>query len=132
MNSIRISEAANLAVHALAFMAANPDTSRSTGEIAKQLKVSTAHLAKVMQRLSRAKVLSSARGPKGGFTFARDPKSLSVLEVLEIIEGPHSKEACLLGRSLCQPGNCMFKDLSSMVRKELSDRKISDFRWKGR
>jgi len=71
MNSVlRISEAASLAMHAMMALAAQPEHRRSAQDLARQLDVSLAHLAKVLQRLAKAGYVASTRGPKGGFTLA--------------------------------------------------------------
>ena len=103
MSSIlRISEAANLGIHALVYLALERDCSPcSAGAIAKGLEVSESHLAKVMQRLAAAGMVSSTRGARGGFTIITDPDRTSLLQVLEAIDGPILSSGCLLGRGDC-------------------------------
>ncbi len=81
--ALRISEAASLALHATGLMAINPGKPMSTKVIAQSFEVSEAHLSKVLQRLGKVGLLNSARGPRGGFTLARDPKDINLLEVFK-------------------------------------------------
>jgi Rrf2 family protein len=97
---LRVSEAATLGMHALAFLAQNPDRRCSSREMASGLGLSEAHLAKVMQRLERAGLVLGRRGPAGGFTLARPAAEISLRRIYEVIEGPLQSEHCLLGQPL--------------------------------
>ena len=93
---LRISEAASLAIHAMAVVAGKPEEVHSTHGVATALGVSEAHLAKVMQRLTRAGLVSSVRGPKGGFVLARPAAEVTLLAIFEAIEGHLEPKGCLL------------------------------------
>jgi Rrf2 family protein len=110
---IHISEAANLALHTAALMASDPENPLTVSEAARTLPVSGHHLAKVLQRLARAGLLDSTRGPHGGFTLARPPSEITLLEIYEAVEGELSSGHCLLGKPVCE-GGCV---LGSFVRK---------------
>jgi Rrf2 family protein len=56
-------------------------------EIADLFGLPPAYAAKVMTQLTRAKILASDRGPRGGFRLARDPSAISFLEIVEAVEG---------------------------------------------
>jgi Rrf2 family protein len=117
---LKISEAASLALHTMVMLAANPNKTMSNRDIAALLKVSEAHLAKVLQRLGRAGLVNSQRGPKGGFSLARDSKEISLLAVYEAVEGPLETKACLLGKPVCG-GNCLLGGLLHKLGSEVSD-----------
>lgn len=112
-HNLRISEAASLALHAMALLAGDERRARPTREMAETLNVSDHHLAKVMQRLGRAGLVQSQRGPRGGFRLARQRESISLLEVYEAVEGPLAGQTCLLGHPVCQ-GPCA---LSGLMRR---------------
>jgi Rrf2 family protein len=117
---LKISEGANLAIHALAFLAGLPDGElASTDRMARSLHVSKDHLGKVMQRLTRNGLVHSRRGPGGGFSLVRPPSEVTLLEVVQIIEGPIVAPPCLLGRSVCEPGTCMLSSLSMRVHAQV-------------
>jgi Rrf2 family protein len=129
LNLIKITEASNLAVHALAYLAGRQKEGLcSAGEIASYLKVSEAHLAKVLQRLAKHHWIRSTRGAKGGFVLERDPAEIRLLDVLETIDGPIDPATCFLGQPLCRPGFCLFQGLSQTVRTHLETKTIADFR----
>ena len=114
---LRISEAAALALHTMALLAACPGRLLSVRELAAKLSASEAHLAKVLQRLSRAKLVRSARGPKGGFALARRADALTLLEVYEAIDGPLTKSTCLLGEPVCDEKACLLGGLVERVNR---------------
>jgi Rrf2 family protein len=126
---IQISEAASLAFHSMAFIAKKGETC-SVKEIAQGLGVSEAHLAKVLQRLSREGLVNSLRGPKGGFTLAKAEEEITLLDVYQAIEGPLSIEHCLMGRDKCLFEKCLFngflENMTSDFKEYLSTRKLSD------
>lgn len=128
-NVLRISEAASLALHTTVLLAANSGELLSTREIASTLKMSAAHLSKVLQRLARHGLVESIRGPKGGFSLARSPAKITLLEVYEAIEGRMGDADCLLSERLCDGKNCimgsLLKDTNRQVRNYLSKTKLS-------
>ena len=132
-SSLRISEAASLALHTMVFLAGAPATQYSVGRIARSLGVSEAHLAKVLQRLSKAGLLVSARGPKGGFRLARGPEEITLLEVFEAIDGSFEPEECLMQDQSCGQMGCLFGDLlgdiNRQVKEYLGGRNLEDVKW---
>ncbi len=114
------SEAANLAIHALAYLANNPDSQPvSTAQVAQTMGASENHLSKVFQRLTKAGLVKSVRGPTGGFSLAWEPKDITLLEIYEAIDGALQKEACILGHSDCDRKECVFGDLVSSVQHQV-------------
>lgn len=131
-SAFKISDAAALALHAITMLIQHPETPLATHTIATALTCSEAHLSKVMQRLVRAGIVTSMRGPRGGFKLAINDSELNVLGVLEAIEGPLSEGGCLLNPPQCDGKECLFGALSvhvnSIVRKELSRITAADLR----
>ncbi|MDZ7859213.1 MAG: Rrf2 family transcriptional regulator [Candidatus Krumholzibacteriota bacterium] len=120
MNSlIDISGGAFLALHSLALMAAREPEKINLKTISDRLDVSEAHLAKVMQRLSKAGFVSSYRGPAGGFTLNKPTDEISLLDIYECIEGKVELGDCPLGRGKCIFKRCIFSDSLSRISKEI-------------
>ncbi len=128
--ALKISEAASLAMHSAGLLAAQPGKSLSTKEIAFIFQVSEAHLSKVLQRLVKAGFLESVRGPKGGFSMAKDPGGITLLEVYEVTEGPIEPSDCLFGLPLCNGADCVLgrvlTDANEKLWKYLSDTTLAD------
>lgn len=118
-----------MALHTMGLLAAEPDRLLSNREMAQRLRVSEAHLAKVMQRLGRAGLVRSQRGPKGGFSLLRSPKEITLLEVYEATEGPLEQRRCLLSRPMCG-SNCMLGGLlervGDQVRSYFANTRLAD------
>ena len=116
---IRISEAAALAMHVMVLMAAESRKPLSTGRAAARLKVSGAHLSKVLQRLAKAGLVHSIRGPRGGFVLARGPGKITLLDVYETIEGRHGASGCLFDAPGCGAPRCILGGLLTKVDAQL-------------
>jgi len=128
---LNISEAANLALHAGMLLAKAGGEPRSARAMAAELKVSYDHLAKVLQRLTKAGLVQAMRGPGGGFTLAREPARIRLLDLYEAIDGKFSVSRCLFGRKSCPADGCVMGDLlermNRQVREHLEGRRLSDF-----
>jgi len=118
-SAFKISEAASLALHTMVLFAARPDELFSTRQIASILGVSEAHLAKVLQRLARAGLARSIRGPKGGFALGKDAEQITLLDVYEVIEGPLESRNCLLATRICNGKRCIFGGLLQTVDEHI-------------
>jgi Rrf2 family protein len=95
MNGIvHFSEAASIALHTMTVLAGAPERHLTVHEIAEQLPVSETHLAKVLQRLVKAGLVDSLRGPRGGFLLRAAPAAITLLQVYESIEGPLEVASC--------------------------------------
>ncbi len=129
-NLLRISEAAWLAIHALASLSYRAEPLQ-VARLARSMDASHAHLGKVMQRLARAGLVTSVRGRKGGFVLAADPETVSVLDVWEAIDGPVRRADCLMEHACCgAPGECHVRalsaDLASEILTRLGGMKLAD------
>jgi len=56
--------------------------------ISKEYNIPLEYLLKILQQLVRANVLRSKRGPRGGFTLAKPPKRITMLQIVEAVDGP--------------------------------------------
>jgi len=63
------------------------------GELARRRDIPVQFLEQLFATLRRAGVLKSQRGVKGGYTFARAPAEITVLEIVELLEGPLGRDA---------------------------------------
>jgi len=128
-NVLKVSEAASLALHAMVLLAAR-DEVVSTGEIASTLRVSVAHLSKVLQRLARVGLVRSIRGPKGGFILGKASEEITLLDVYEAIEGPLVPSNCLLNTPVCSGERCilggLLETVNEQVREYLAGTRLSE------
>jgi Rrf2 family protein len=121
-NLFRVSEAANLALHASAVLAGTGNRLVRTLEIAAGLKASTAHLAKVLGALERAGLVTGTRGPSGGYRLNRPAERISLKEVYEAIEGPLAVGKCLFGVPVCNGDRCILGGFFEKVNRQVADK----------
>ncbi|MEA4881527.1 MAG: Rrf2 family transcriptional regulator [Synergistaceae bacterium] len=109
---IALSDAVSLALHGMGLLAAGER--RNAREMAEEMKVSEAHLAKVFQRLVKSGLVLSTRGPGGGFELAGEAGKISLYHIYSVIEGDPSEKYCLLRKDECPFEECLF---GSMLEK---------------
>ncbi|MFZ2112181.1 MAG: Rrf2 family transcriptional regulator [Solirubrobacteraceae bacterium] len=85
------------------------------GELARRREMPVQFLEQLFAVLRRAGVVNSQRGVKGGYRFARDPSRVSVLEVVELLDGPLGRDA-----------DGVFGDASKAAREVLEQTSIAD------
>ncbi len=92
---MQLTRAADYGVRAMVHLAGLPAGSRaSITELAKAAEVSEGFLTKVLQRLVPAGYIVSRRGPGGGFELGAPPSEISLLHIVEAIEGPIQLNLC--------------------------------------
>lgn len=116
---VAVSEAASLAFHGMALLTSGGRMSAK--EMAEAVNVSEAHLAKVFQRLAREGLVSSTRGPGGGFELSRPAEEITLYDVYVAIEGAPTKESCLLRRDRCPFGGCILGSTLGDIKREFID-----------
>jgi Rrf2 family protein len=128
---MRLTRASSYALHAVAFMAGQKkDGPIASHVIAEKRGIPERFLLKVLKPLVSAQVLFSVKGPNGGYRLARPATEITILEVLEAVDGPvrghapmsHSDPRNALNRKLEQICN----ESAEQVRKTLSKIKLSD------
>ena len=86
---MRVSRSTGYALLAVGYIAKHKDDGIILSQtIAKKYKIPLEYLLKILQQLVKANVLRSKRGPRGGFTLAKTPKKITMLNVIEAVDGP--------------------------------------------
>jgi Rrf2 family protein len=99
---MQITRQADYAVRAVLYLAQADHTERTaTSTIAQEQKIPPSFLAKIISQLSIAGLLHTSRGARGGVTLAREPKDISLLEVVEAIDGPIQLNECVQSEGVC-------------------------------
>ena len=77
-------------------------------------------MAKVLQRLVRAGLLISTQGTRGGYTLSRRPTAISVIDVIQAIDGPFTVTACSSENNDCeQYRKCSIRDPLWQIRERI-------------
>lgn len=115
----KLTEAGSIALHAAVYLAGHQGRACAAGEIARALRVSEAHLVKVLQRLSRVGLVTPVRGPKGGYGLHPAAGRRTLNDVLEAIEGQGNGVRCLFRRKPCDGVQCAIGCIFQAVQRQV-------------
>ncbi len=103
---MQITRQADYAIRAVLYLAQlGPNQRAATSTVAQEKHIPPSFLAKIISQLSIAGLLHTSRGARGGVSLARDPKDISLLDVVEAIDGP-----ILLNECVSDSGACDFEE----------------------
>ena len=99
--------------------------------ISEEQHVSVAYLEQILNKLRRAGIIKSVKGPGGGYMLARDPKLISIGEILKELEGPVAITSCLDPKEGCvRVDSCvthlLWKSLGDNIKLFLDGMKLQD------
>ncbi|MFZ5939128.1 MAG: RrF2 family transcriptional regulator [Bacteroidota bacterium] len=117
-----ISNTCKYAIRGLIFLSLYSSEKKRVGlkEVSEKLDIPAPFLGKILQTLARHKVLVSTKGPNGGFSLARDAMDITLMEIIEIIDGTESFETCLIRTSKCDDATpCALHEKVTEIRKNL-------------
>lgn len=100
-----LSNTCKYAIRAVIYLSLNGGEEKKIGikEISKELEIPTPFLGKILQTLAKNKLLKSTKGPHGGFGLGRPAKEISLLDIVEVIDGLDFFNTCLIGLRTCKP-----------------------------
>jgi Rrf2 family protein len=118
---MQITRQADYAVRAVLHLARiNRGQRAATSAVAQEQRIPPSFLAKIISQLSIAGLLHTSRGARGGVTLARDPKDITLLEVVEAIDGPIQLNECVGENGICSfEENCPIKVVWCDAQDEL-------------
>jgi len=112
-----LSSTCKYGIRAVIFIASRPDPKINTGlkQISEELRIPGPYLAKILQTLSRKKILHSSKGPHGGFYLVIPAGKLTLMDIIEAIDGGDFFDSCYVTGEKCsfdQPdkGVCILHD----------------------
>ncbi|NAY92841.1 Rrf2 family transcriptional regulator [Muricauda sp. JGD-17] len=116
-----LSNSAKYALKAVLYLSLNSNEEEKlmTKDISDKIKVPKSYLAKLLQDLSRHGIISSTKGPKGGFYLTNNDKKLSLIEIIEVIDGRQRLNSCVLDLEACNDKNpCVLHDIVGRANSE--------------
>lgn len=120
---MQITRETDYAIRCVQYLCKNPSEIKMVDEIASEMKIPKSFLAKILQKLTKAKIARSYRGVKGGFIPARRPEDINLLEVVEAIEGPIAVNTCVVDKKSCGfSDTCSVHPVWVSIRKEIEQR----------
>ncbi len=121
---MQITRQADYALRAVLYLAGlAPNQRAATSQIAKEQRIPPSFLAKIISQLSIAGLIHTSRGARGGVSLSRAPQEISVLEVVEAIDGPIALNDCTSDPAMCILGeDCLIRPLWCDAQNELVER----------
>lgn len=97
------SKSCQYAIRAVTHLAEQQGASKNMGvkEIAEALQVPQQFLAKILQQLAKHNMISSVKGPGGGFYLGDSNANVTLLDIVETIDGKQVLTTCILGKPSC-------------------------------
>ena len=84
------------------------------------MDIPTPFLGKILQLLAKQNILSSTKGPHGGFCLNKPPIDISIMEIIEIIDGSDTFDVCVIRTTKCSHDEpCSLHDKISPLRSEM-------------
>ena len=118
---MQITRQADYAVRAMVYLAQlGPERRAATNQIAQEKHIPPSFLAKIVSQLSVAGLLQTSRGARGGVSLARPADQISLLDVVEAIDGPILLNECVGEGTTCLFGDdCPMKPIWCDAQKDL-------------
>jgi Rrf2 family protein len=116
------SNTSKYAIKAVLYLAIHSNTEKRVviSDIANSINVPQAYIAKLLQELSRKNIISSLRGPNGGFFLTEEDKKKSCIDILVALNGVNTMTSCLLSIEQCDENKpCPLHALANPLRNEL-------------
>lgn len=98
---LRVTKLADYGIVMLAFFAAHQESTYTARDIAAAANLPLPIASKVLKLLSKAGLLTSQRGTKGGYALARRPEDISIADIIQALEGPIALTQCSVANRNC-------------------------------
>jgi Rrf2 family protein len=121
---MQITRQADYAIRAVLYISKLSENQRAaTSQIAKEQRIPPSFLAKIISQLSIAGLLQTSRGARGGVTLARTAQDISLLDVVEAIDGPIALNECVHDDNACSFGeDCPLRPIWCDAQEDLVKR----------
>lgn len=129
-----LSSSSKYAINAVLYIAVHANESKKirVKEVAEAIKIPSPFLAKLLQTLSRERIVSSSKGPTGGFFLTEENLGLHLIEIVKTIDGLDRLEDCVLGLKKCSsekpcPVHFAVQPFKQEFLRELEENTIESF-----
>ena len=119
---MKLSMAAELAVRGMITLCSHHgDGPVPLEEICRSRALPKDYMIKIFGTLGRANLVSAVRGKKGGYVLGRLPKEITLLDIVEAIEGPIAVNLCQYDPPRCDQDNCAVRPIWTKLQKEVRE-----------
>jgi Rrf2 family protein len=98
---MQITREADYAIRSILYLASQDGLTATVGDISDAQEIPKTFTAKILQKLTKAGLVRSIRGVTGGFTLAREPFRITLLDVIEAVQGPLALNICVVDKKSC-------------------------------
>jgi Rrf2 family protein len=121
---MKLSPAAELAIRGAVVLAQQYGKGPTTlADICELRDLSREYLARVFGLLAKADIVTPIRGKKGGYVLARDPRNVTLLEVIEAVEGPQALNLCQYDPPKCdRAGTCKVRHIWAELQETFENK----------
>jgi len=98
-----VSNTCKYGIRAVVFIASQPGKADKTGLklISDELKIPQPYLAKILQVLTKKKILGSSKGPHGGFWLLKNASAITLMDIIKTIDGDDYTDSCFITGGKC-------------------------------
>ena len=128
---LRVSKMADYATMLMVIFARSPDSQFAAKELAADSKLQAPSVSKLLKALSVAGLLSSTRGAHGGYRLAREANTISLLDIINAVEGENGLTECSDDHGDCSFSACCsvsghWKAISRAINEALATVNLID------
>lgn len=118
-----ITRKTDYAIRCVLYLAESENKTVMINEMAEKANIPKSFLAKILQRLAKAGIVTSLRGVKGGFQLAKKASAISLLDVVEAMEGPVAMNLCAVDKKACSlSSTCCVHPVWIEIRRDVEAR----------
>ena len=128
-----LSHTCKAAVKAVVFLGLNSENGAKSGiiEVARSIRENEHTVGKLLQKLAKAGIINSAKGPNGGFFLTPEQQQQRIIRIVELIDGPEVFSQCGMGLSQCNeskpcPFHNEYKPIREQFEKMYTENRICD------
>jgi Rrf2 family protein len=119
---VQFSTSIEYAIHGLVYLAGTGTAGAvMVSEIAEATRIPQSYLRKVLQLLARGGLVASHRGVRGGFSLARDARSITLQHVVEAIDGGLPSYSCVKEKRRCMDIPCPVSAAFETARRKMGE-----------
>ncbi|MFK5972379.1 MAG: Rrf2 family transcriptional regulator [Flavobacteriaceae bacterium] len=128
-----LSNSSKYALKAVLFLAVHSDSKKKilVKDFSKLINVPKAYLSKLLQKLARHNIVSSMRGPRGGFYLNNENRAVHLIEIINVIDGEKRLTSCMLSLNKCKeehpcPLHDLLGDTKTHFLKKIEETTVED------
>ena len=129
-----LSNACQYAIRSILYLAMYSDENKKIGAkiVSKELETPQPFLAKLLQQLAKSKLVSSIKGPNGGFYLTKKDRNNSIWDIIVCIDGTAKFDSCFMGLASCNedapcPVHFTVVQFKDKLLKDFKEKSIDEF-----